>query len=313
MFIELPGGLQAVEFATLHFILEFQENFRLTPEILLRLRRDLRRGGRRALDGEDERFAALFDPDLSSDPFSRRRYQRPGPPFALSFDGVRAGEYEAGDRFELSVNFFGRGIQAAADFGRALRELGRMGLFRGQGGFELAAIVAEDAAGDRRQIWQEGMALIQLVPPVIDAAWWIESLGASGDAFRLRFVTPARILSRGRPLFRPSFSRLFPFMLRRATSMAHAHCGVELVDDPRTLLEAAVRPSRGTDSLVWEDWRSLKGDDREQDLGGVTGSLRLEGAGSEEILWVPALCSLMNLGKSAAWGGGHFRLEPEDG
>jgi hypothetical protein len=312
MIIDFPGRLQGVEFATLHFILEFQESFRLSPEVLLRLRRDLRRGGRRALDGEGERFAALFEPVLSPDPFSRRRHQRPGPPFALASEGVQAGDYEAGDRFELSVNFFGMGIQAAVDFGRALREHGRIGLFRGQGAFELSAIVAEDAAGERRRIWQEGDALQQLVPPMIDAAWRIEALASLGGVFRLRFVTPARILSQGRPLFRPSFARIFPFMLRRVTSMVHAHCGIELVDDPRPLLDAGARfPDRG-DALAWKDWRSLQGVESEQDLGGVTGSLRLEGRECEEIFWVPALCSLMNLGKSAAWGGGHFHLEAGD-
>ena len=110
-------------------------------------------------------------------------------------------------------------------------------------------------------------------------------------------------------MFRPSFAAIFPFILRRVTSMTHAYCGIELVDDPSFLLEAAGHLLEKNSALQWKDWRSLQGTEKIQDLGGVVGSVVLKGEELESLLWVLRLGSLLNLGKGSAFGCGHFTLE----
>ena len=313
--LDFPRELKGVEFSLALFQLEFQETCQVSWESLLRLRRGLRQAAVHVLiEGEvsattgRERFAALFDPPLPEDPVALRRYQKPAPPFVILPERGLAAGYEAGDVLELPVVFWGRGIHCLADFARTLQVLGSSGLHQGEGLFELAGIEAVDSAGQHRTVWQEGAALDRLAPPLCDACWWMGTAAASGPTLKLEFATPARLLSRGKPLFRISFAHMFPFILRRVTSMVYAHCGVEVVTDPHPLLAASRQVVVSDNQLVWEDWRSLEGDGGRQDLGGIGGSVTLGGDALAQICWVLNLGSLLNLGKGATFGAGHYGL-----
>lgn len=298
-----------IEFALVHFQLEFQERFRLSQADMLRLRRELWSVASHILGGRSsERFCALFDPPLPADPVALRRFQRPGPPFVLLPEPGRGEDLDAGDRLEIAASFWGRGVQALGDFALVLQALGKIGFHRGQGLFELVAIEAEDPAGHRLPIWREGAGFHLLTPPVNEVGWWL-SHGGEPQAVLLEFLTPARLLSQGRPLFRVDFRRLFPFLLRRVTSMLYAHCGREAVDDPARLLAAAAQVHEVENALCWQDWRILEGPGQVQDLGGVSGSVRLEGEALAVVLGVLRVGTLMNVGKGAAFGAGRFRLQ----
>jgi hypothetical protein len=319
MIADIPRELQGVDFALTRFQLEFQDSFRVSREVLLCLRRDLLQAAHLVLSPNTSaegngRFSSLFDPPLPEDPVALRRHQRPGAPFTLLPETDGAGEYEAGDLLELQVAFWGTGIQSLGDFARTLRAFGRLGLHRGEGQFELTAVFAEDAAGNRSRIWSEGENLKDMAPPVCNARWWLESGQPGGSSVDLEFITPARLLSQGKPLFRPSFGKLFPFILRRVTSMMHNHCGLEMTIEAQSLLRSAARVETRVNRLRWEDWKTLTGEKKDQDLGGVCGLLRLEGDALAEIFWILKMGSLLNLGKNAAFGAGRYRLRcPDEG
>lgn len=297
-----------IEFSLLHFHLEFQERFRLSLVEQLRLRRELLMAAGPTLGARtSERFQALFDPPLPDDPVALRRFQRPSPPFALLPHPEPETDFEVGDQFELTVSFWGRGVQLVGDFARVLQTLGKIGLLCGQGTFALATIEAEDASGNRLTIWQEGERLQVLTPPINEVGWWLDRVGEP-TSMMLEFLTPARLLSQGRPLFKLDFRRFFPFILRRVTSMLYAHCGHEVVDDPARLLAAADGVHEVQNALFWQDWRTLEGGGAAQDLGGIIGSVRLEGEALQGVVGILRLGSLMNVGKGAAFGAGCFRV-----
>jgi CRISPR/Cas system endoribonuclease Cas6 (RAMP superfamily) len=111
----------------------------------------------------------------------------------------------------------------------------------------------------------------------------------------------------GKPLRKPRFSQVFPFMLRRVTSMLFAHSGVELVDDPSNLLESVGRIEETETLLSWNDWRTIAGQPGLV-VGGFTGEMVLSGQAIEDIFWVLAAASLFGIGKGATYGAGRFRL-----
>jgi hypothetical protein len=212
----------------------------------------------------------------------------------------------AGEQVEVPVILLGRGAYLLRELCRVWQALGARGLHRGEGRFELVAVEAEDLAGNRAPIWGgERSAPLPLV--LTRADWWLDGPPQAAEV-SLSFSTPARLLSNGRPLFRPTFETLFPFVLRRVTSMVHAHCDVELIADPAPLLAAARQVVVVDNGLRWRDWRSLEGEESRQDLGGVMGRLVVSGEGLPEILWVLQFGSLLNLGKGAAFGAGHLTL-----
>lgn len=301
----IPQG-ERIEFVRAALVLVFREPFTFTEAVLSDLRGELRRAARRA-GLTPEEFEGLFAPPVSADPYAQRRYQRPGPAFILQPPSSLPCTLAAGESLELPLLLLGRGARQLAALCRVWLALGERGIDRGQGRFTLNAVQAEDLSGNRTPIWSLASAApLPLV--VIRADWWLDGL-PSPDRVRLTLHTPARLLANGRPLFRPSWESLFPFVLRRVTSMVHAHCEVELFDDPAPFFDAAHRVEVQGGRLRWRDWRVLEEGEESRDLGGVVGKLELGGKGLAELLWLLRLASLLNLGKGAAYGAGYLNIE----
>jgi hypothetical protein len=111
----------------------------------------------------------------------------------------------------------------------------------------------------------------------------------------------------GKPLRRPTFAQLFPFLLRRVTAQLHAYCGIEVIDDPGPFLASAGQLSSSSD-LDWVDWRAMTGRPDLAAVGGLVGTITLSGDALEEILWVLGLATLFGVGKGAAYGAGRIGL-----
>jgi hypothetical protein len=125
----------------------------------------------------------------------------------------------------------------------------------------------------------------------------------------VKYITPTRLMVNGKPLRKPRFAQVFPFMLRRVTSMLYAHSGIEVLDDPAYLLELVNDLHEVESRLHWHDWRSLAG---HQGLvvGGFMGTMSLEGQALEEVYWLFAVASLFGIGKAATSGAGRIALCP---
>ncbi|MBE0597731.1 MAG: CRISPR system precrRNA processing endoribonuclease RAMP protein Cas6 [Desulfuromonadales bacterium] len=310
MFIDIPSRLRGVEFSRLNFLLELQEPYLARSEALLRLRRELRQAGRQLL--APDRFAPLFDPPPPTDPVARRQVQLPGPPFVLQWPDRLPQRLEAGDVLEVAATFWGEGRQRLGDFAQVMQALGPRGVHQGEGRFELIGIEAADGSGARRPLWGAGAKLGGLAPPSLEAGWYLETNLPVSDCLRLEFCQPARLLSAGRPLFRASFARLFPFILRRVTSMLQAHCGIDAGGEAPWLLARAATVQASDNHLHWQDWRCLAREEENQELGGLTGSLWLRGEALGDLFWLLALGALMNLGKGASFGAGHYLLHHQN-
>lgn len=299
--------LDRFEFCRLRLRFDLASPAALPPLALLRLRRDLRRAARRVL-GDGSAFVTLFDPPVAGDELGARRYQRPGPAFVLVLPAKQPAHLEAGDSLEMDILLFGNGVGSLEGLLACLEELGRYGLWQGEGRFEIGAVVAIDASGSLVPLPASGPGVVRRLP-IISARWFLDSL-PSAPRWRLVLTTPARLLVAGRPLFRGNLQRLVPFILRRVTSMAHAHCGIDLVDDPRLLLEGTGALAIAETHLSWRDWRSLQAPDGSVELGGLTGSVLFDTPAERDLLALLQLGSLLGVGKGAAYGAGHYRLEP---
>jgi len=301
--------LDQFEFCHLRLRLDLLSPVNLPAYATLRLRRDLRRAALQVL-GEGPAFSALFDPPVAGDAVSARRYQRPGPAFVVVFSSHQPAVLGAGDILHLDLYLFGHGIRYAAELFACLEALGTSGLWRDHGRFAIGAVEMVGPAGETQQRQDSGPGIRNSLL-IISARWFLDSLPVA-TVWRLRLVTPARLLVAGRPLFRGDLQRIVPFILRRVTSMAYAHCGIDLIADPRLLLERGANLAVHQGRLAWQDWRSLEGEDRSVDLGGLTGAITFS-TPEEDLLALLHLGSLLGIGKGAAYGAGHYALEAESG
>jgi hypothetical protein len=308
-----PHWLELVDFAEVSFRLELTEDCHLPPQALLQLRRELL-GALQQLQhqGTPERFAVLqqlLKPDLSPDPVLQRLVQQPAPPFVFASDLSQHGDYAQGEEIELSVLFFGRGISALKEFIGLLETVGSRGLFKGQGRFGLRALSSVSLNGDHTHLTKE-----QLTPAVSPLSWWLEQQPEIAGSAQLDVVSPMRLMSQGRPLFKAGFADIFPFILRRVSHMLLSHGQVDMplhhrsLFDHQRIMDVACQVVVEESCLRWQDWRILEQDQRKRPLGGLSGYLRLSGDAVQEIAWLLRLGGLFNIGKSASYGCGHYRL-----
>jgi hypothetical protein len=187
----------------------------------------------------------------------------------------------------------------------AVRQAGARGLDLGAIPLELAAAQTLGADGRWRPLWSAPQPLAGLAPELVRLDHWLDGHWPAAPSLNLEILTPMRLLAGGRILKAPRFDQLFPFLLRRVTSMLHAHCGLEPVEEPAALIAAARQVAAIWSGRQWLDWRDA-GD--HGPIGGVTGVLQLHGEGLAELLWVVLLATLFGVGKGAAYGSGSCRL-----
>lgn len=310
----LPPELQQVEYVQLYFHLEISAAFDLPRLGLLQLRRELHQA-LRTLEGwgesrDTEHLRVLLQPPLSVDPLIRRQAQKPAPAFVLTPDPQLNGLIKARQRIVLPVLFVGQGLSGMNAFISLLQQLGQQGLYHGSGQFFLEGVESEDASGVRAMLWSKGNSGA-ISPPVSDLNWLLERQDMAVDRVTLEVLSPLRLLRQSKPLFKADFCDLFPFILRRVSAMLTCHGAVEVITDAKYLLDAARRVEVCGNDLHWQDWRSLAKDNRDQGLGGLLGSLQLQGGGLTDILWLLQLGSLFNIGKGAPYGAGQYDLRAD--
>lgn len=300
-----PPVLAEAEFVLVRFSLDLLSACPLGLSDLLGLRRALHEAGRGL---SRERRVALFEPPLSSDPVALRRYQKPSPPFVLRVAPQLAGEHHEGDRLEFEVLFFDTGSLVIGDFLEVLQALGERGLAHGEGRFEVTAAHCQGADGKWRRFWYDPQPRSELAPELVPLDQWLDRSWPEGLPATLELITPARLVAGGRVLRRPQFRQLFPFLLRRVSSMLHAHCGIEAISEPARLRDEAGQIASEWLENRWIDWRgSGVGDDAES-IGGCVGRLQLDGPGIDGLLWIILLATLFGVGRGAAYGAGQCRL-----
>ncbi len=305
-----PDALQHVDVVKTRFVLDFISPCQLQPADFLGLGRVLRLAGRQLLDSHDaaatQQWKALFQPALSDDPVARRKFQKPAPAFVLTMPVMRQKIFAVGDQLELEVLFIGTGISLIHDFLRSLIHLGHLGLVAGAGRFEVPEVYSREADCSDRLVWRQNEPL-EGITCSVQSLHWLLSDGRIPNNVLVKFVTPTRLMVDGKPLRKPLFQQVFPFMLRRVTSMLYAHSGVEMLEDPATLLEQSRELDEVKSKLVWHDWRTLSGK-QVLKVGGFMGEMNLKGQVLEEIYWVLAVAALLGVGKGAPYGAGRFAL-----
>lgn len=305
-----PQALEQVDIVQARFDLAFVSPCQLQPADFLGIGRGLRIAAKHVLAAHEvvdaRNLQGLFQPALSDDPVARRKFQKPAPAFVAAMPIVEGKSCAVGDRLELEVLFIGTGIPLISDFLQCLVQLGHLGLVNGEGHFAVIEVHTRQSDHATALAWCQGQPLDALTCAVQPLSWLLQRPRVTSKV-TVTYQTPTRLMVDGKPLRRPRFSQVFPFMLRRATSMLYAHCGVEALDDPAQALDLA----RELDVLhmhhQWQDWRSLSAS-QGMTVGGFVGEMVLAGRALEELYWVLAVAALFGIGKGATYGAGRFSL-----
>jgi CRISPR-associated endoribonuclease Cas6 len=309
--IEVPANVRQVEFTALQYVLQFETDFDFSLATLLQLRREFRR----TIDwinhatGDSQRFRELLTPQRFVDPVARRRFRSPSPGFILQLPAGTPTQLEAGDELVLPVLFLGKSRAEIPLFSELLEALGRSGMAGSEGIFSLQGIRSVSHPAGMELLWTTGACLADLSIPYQELGWWLDQRNFE-SSLTLSLLTPARLLRGNKPLFAADFHRLFPFALRRVTSLLYTWADCEPEVDIQELLVAAEAVDTLENGLFWSDWRVLDGSPHQQSLGGLLGQIKLGGKSLSKLVWVLGLLELFGIGKGATYGAGQCSVLP---
>lgn len=307
-----PDALQRVDIVIARFALDFLSPCTAQPADFIRLVRVMRTAGKQLLGSTDglaaRQWEDLFQPALSDDPVARRKFQKPAPALVMTMPVEQKTFIDSGDRLDCEVLFIGTGIPLIHMFLSSLIHRGQLGLVSGEGHFDVTEVCSTHNGQPDSPAWRRGDPLDSLTCTVQPLNWLVNQ-EMIPDRLTISYETPVRLMVDGRPLRKPHFRQVFPFMLRRVTSMLFAHTGIEILDEPSDLLEIASRLEESEIGLAWTDWRAITGQ-QGMVVGGFTGKMVLSGQAIEQIYWVLAVASLFGIGKGATYGAGRFGVYP---
>ena len=304
--------IASLELVKVRFRLQFLETFHFKPEMILHWRKELVRGARLVHDNgvDGAAISDFLDPPPADDPFAQKRFQKPAPPFVVDPRNLFEREYSIGEVLSLEVLFPGDGVCSALIYLKILVALGRTGMYRGAGKFNVSQLSALTHNDGWQSVWHHGAPLTDLSFPHLKAQWLVEEKPFTSKPMALRFVTPARILKNNRPLFVAEFKDIFPFILRRVTSVLYSCCRIEFETDVSSLLADVMTVSSQAVGLKWVDWRHLDANNGVQGIGGLSGAIKINSGLTEDLFTLLCLAEMFHIGKWASYGAGCFALEP---
>jgi len=237
-------------------------------------------------------------------------------PFLIEPPPDQETRFPPGERLTFGLTLIGQGSNYLPYFVLVFRELGRVGLGRGRGQYQLRAIEAVHPYQQTRlPVYRAEDELIQ-APEAPLRGQAIQDYAASLPAERLTltFLTPTRLKHRGRWVRQgPPFAVLVKALLGRLSSLSYFHCGHPLEVDFRGLIAQAAEIEIAACETAWTDWSRYSGRQQQRiHMGGLTGTVTYAGD-LGQYLPLLAAGALIHVGKGTVFGNGQYRLEMESG
>jgi hypothetical protein len=235
-----------------------------------------------------------------------RKYPHAPHPFILEPPDQAKQIYAPGESLAFGVVLIGKGMEYLPYFVFAFSELGKHGMGKGNKTFTLESVSHVTPAGKRPIFTAQEKLLDESQEPMR-----LSDLRGPDPALnrvRVNFLTPARVISEGRLSPQVEFSLLVRSLLRRLSTLAYFHCGVELALDYKGIIQRASNVSVETSSLVWYDWeRYSSRQDARLKVGGVLGSVTYTGP-VQEFIPLLVLGEHLHVGKATSMGLGKYQI-----
>lgn len=216
----------------------------------------------------------------------------------------------AGEALTFQLTLIGKGIDFLPYFIYAFDELGRTGIGRGQGRYQLERVTDNF---NQNEIYSRLTKTLQSDFTTKQFSDLIaETQTQNPTRLELQFITPTRILDKAQTARQLPFDLLIRGLLRRASLLAKIHCGQEWQLDFRAIVDAAHAQVRLTHSDLhdhsWERYSNRQ--QRRMRFDSFIGTVRYEGdlAPFLPFIW---LGHYIHLGKNTTFGMGKYEIQPQ--
>lgn len=319
----MESPLSHFRFAQFQFVLKAQENIRLPAYKGSTFRGAFGHAFKRVVCVNREKicescllkgkcvYSYIFETPPPSDTLKMRKYPFAPHPFVITPPLEEKKEYRQDERLGFELTLIGKAIDFLPYFIYTFDELGRMGIGKGKGKYQLEEVKTINI-GERLETIYCGkdkilknaykMMTIETLQPVSLLT------SPSTSTLNLVFLTPTRLKFDGKLSPTLEFHILFRNLLRRISLLTYFHCGEELALDFKGLIEKSKDVKVRKENLSWYDWeRYSNRQETKMKMGGFIGSVTFEGDFGPFIQFL-LLGEQIHVGKGTSFGLGKYKI-----
>jgi CRISPR-associated endoribonuclease Cas6 len=253
-----------------------------------------------------------------------RKYTAAPHPFILEPPMNNRKSYQKGEDLSFGLTLIGRAVDYLPYFIYAFEELGRIGIGKGRGKYELREVAEEggESEGDsfpkKRVIYSGDTKLLTQTNPPIQWSDILMNHPEPPNAIQVSFITPTRIKYKNSLTKDLEFHIFFRSLLRRISLLSYFHCGHRIDDTGfKDIIEQAGKIKTVKRSLYWHDWeRYSNRQETRMKMGGFMGGMKMGGfmgeityEGDLAPFWpYIKLGEYVHVGKGSGFGLGRYIL-----
>ncbi|MCL5022268.1 MAG: CRISPR system precrRNA processing endoribonuclease RAMP protein Cas6 [Nitrospirae bacterium] len=262
-------------------------------------------------------YSYVFETPPPSDTKMMRKYKAAPHPFIIEPPPEKRRGYSPGSEITFGLTLIGRAVDYLPYFIYTFDELGKIGLGKGKGKFELRDVSCEgEKIYDSRTKTLGSFPTSTLSLPMSPPAPGGRGLGGEGSTtlyssvLTIHFLTPTRILYDGDLTLDLEFHVLVRNLLRRLSLLYYFHCNGDPSGwDFKGMIEKAKEVKVKKRNLRWYDWERYSArQETRVNMGGVVGEITFEGN-------IGPFMSLLNagealhVGKGTGFGLGRYKIQ----
>ncbi len=252
--------------------------------------------------GEQCAYSYIFETPLPKKASMAKKYPYAPYPFVLEPPLERISAHQ----ISFGLVLIGRAIDYLPHFIYAFSELGRRGVDRGRGRFQLVEVKS-----NKKAVYSSSKRALRTDYEVMTGDEILSRSLKGVKKLEVRFLTPTRIRSDSEPTSHIDFPSIIRNLIQRISLLSYFHCGEEMDEDLRGMTERAKKITLESSELSWYDWERFPKKQRKKlKLGGFIGAARFSGDLDEFLPYLFA-GELVHIGKGTSFGLGRYRLKNE--
>jgi CRISPR-associated endoribonuclease Cas6 len=263
-------------------------------------------------------YSYVFETPPPADTKIMKKYKAAPHPFVIEPPSEKRRAYKPGDLMTFGLTLIGRAIDYLPYFIYTFDELGKIGIGKDRGKYELKTVKscgmkgASEGTTRSNVIYSSTTKTLKSISP---ASLSLDIEEDSSPVSRpshlsLSFLTPTRLVYDGRLTLDLEFHMLVRQLLRRLSLLAYFHCDQDASGiDFKGLIERAKEVKTVKSGLRWYDWQRYSArQDTKLKMGGFVGEIEFEGD-IEPFIPLIRAGEILHVGKGTGFGLGRYEIK----
>lgn len=253
-------------------------------------------------------YSLLMGSPVADDHPHAAKYKTPPRPYIIVPPLTKKRQFSPDEPFAFNITLVGLSNKYLSYFILAFIEMGRMGLGKNRGRFDVVTVEAIDADGAAQQIFCGHTGALKQTTSEIRYETFENTMHAP-NKIGVFFETQVRIKQHDALTPDVPFQLLIERLAERAFLLAHFYCGAEMADH-QSFSEHAGAVEIVNDNLQWTDWKRYSARHKtEMTWGGWRSAITYKGNFTK---YLPLLKTgeYLHVGKAATFGLGKYRVVP---